>query len=237
MSARSPYDARLPILAELEEKLESAARAHQQATQSKRQSPVAVERGSWTARLRAPRRVAILAAVIFLVGATATATVSIWRSNSVPVSEQVVIEEGDAPVPHQFEVHTLGQRLCATFLLSDAVNSTCLHPVREAEAMVYLLKGSFNDFVYGIAGPAASSVAINTPTGSPRVPAHPLPAKARDALPRARGLRYFVTSVPRSERESGSVAIRVFSAAGSRADGTRATCSLLELESVGCHSN
>lgn len=225
----STYDSELPILAELEAEIGRAAQGRF-ASADLRTEPLPTpprRRGS----LRIPRRVAVLAALICMVGATATATVTIWRSAPIEATERVPIAEGAPPEAYRLELHELHGRLCVTLLLGETVDSDCLRPLGDREVAARVAETSFTQFVYGLAGPATRSIEVLAGTERARAPSRPLPATAREALPQARDQRYFVVAIPRIR---GRRVLMVRSSDG--ADRAAGECSFRGVNGAGCRS-
>jgi hypothetical protein len=219
----APYDAKLPILAELEGQIDRAAQARLAGAGLRTAPPDLLPRGR---SLRVSRRVAVLAALICLVGATATATVTIWRSSPLPTAERTLVAQGERPAPFRLELHELNRRLCATLLLGETVDSDCLRPPGEREVTARVVDTAFTQFVYGLAGSATRSIEVLAGPKRARTPSRPLPAAVREALPRARNLRYFVVAMRRGG-DGRIFTVRVPGGAG---------CSFATRVGVGCRS-
>jgi hypothetical protein len=251
----TPYDVRLPILHELELEIAAAARRRLEPAAAEAPDAIAVQpapatpargaepplrsaphagtrsrRSPRRSRLVVPRRALLLAAITCLVGASATATVTVWSEGEAEGGgRQVLAEAGSGADKHRLQVHSAGSRVCATFLLPDAVDTVCEPPPRGNRAIVRTVVSPFTRYVYGLAGPAAVSVAVEAGPERAATRPRPVPPEIRSAVPPARGLRWFIVPLPRGDDDAPTVAH--VAARGAAAESrTVVDCSLGQLD-------
>jgi hypothetical protein len=210
----SSYDSGLPILAELEREIELAARRRLERTAI---GPAPVTPGRRAAApfparrrrlpLTVPRRAVVLAALACLVGASATATVTVWPGGDSSGGERrVLVEAGAGADAHRFTLHARGPRVCTTFLLPDTLDTVCARPADGNGALVRSVVSPGLRYVYGLTGPAATSVAVRAGTRTRSAAPRDVPAEVLTGVPPARGLGWFLVSLPRGRDEVPTVA-------------------------------
>jgi hypothetical protein len=216
----SPYDPLLPILADLEAQIERAAQLRlapaTAASPAASALPVALDPGAAEpaprprprrSRLVVPRRALLLAALACLVGASATATVTVWSGDDAARDGRHLLAAGGTGTDeHRLELHGAGRRVCATFLLPDAVDTVCEPAPRGTEAVVRSVVSPFARYVYGLTGSGAAAVAVEAGPGRRAVRPRPVPAEVAAGVPPAAGLRWFLVQLPRASDDAPTVA-------------------------------
>jgi hypothetical protein len=231
MSALDRFD-ELPILAELEGQIERAAqrRLEDAAVAAPRLARPRPRLGS---RLRVPRRVAVLASLVFLVAATATATV-IWPGGEAPPGQTVTLLESQSGTGlRSLQVHEMDSELCPTLVLADTVDTVCVPVPASREGTVRTASSAFTQFVYGLTGSQVRAVSLWRAGGERHVVAtRPLP-RSSELPPATRSGRYFLARLPLSRQEA--VKVRLLPAPGSKADRrTSSSCWLKSADNAGC---
>jgi hypothetical protein len=158
-------------------------------------------------RLVVPRRALLLAALACLVGASATATVTVWSGDDAARDGRDLLAAGGTGTDeHRLELHAAGRRVCATFLLPDTVDTVCEPPPRGTEAVVRTVVSPFVRYVYGLTGSAAAAVAVEAGLRERSVRPRPVPADVVAGVPPARDLRWFLVELPRVSDDAPTVA-------------------------------
>jgi hypothetical protein len=237
------YDPGLPFLAELEAEITRAAEerlAVPAAPPTRAPAPStpaaseyrAARRSSWRPLARIPRRAAVLALLVCLVGAMAPAAVRIFDGGNgrAGTSERAIVDRSARPEPRELTLHVQRGELCPTLVLPGTVDTSCV-PVPPANGGIARSAVSpFTRYVYGIVGTDVDAVEVRVGARTQRAATRPLPAAAA-RLEGARDLRWYLVTLDRPGGRSDPIAfVRLYTREQGRPGARLVDCSLGQID-------
>jgi hypothetical protein len=231
----SDYDADLPFLAELEQRVRSYAEqtaavdvhavaesrvANAGGGSAGRIKPVVKSRRRARVPLgRMTRRTATLTGLLCLLAATALGAGSIFLGGGTARSPSVVVHQGPfvdlangsaGSDRWGVRIYQRNRDVCRAFvLIEQQAVARCQPEPGPSAAQATLAVSATHSFVFGVAGARVASVLVRSGGSSKGAVTHPLPASARRATGMTGADRYFVISLIRPPEGNGEPLARV----------------------------
>lgn len=189
-----PYDAGLPVLAELEADVRHAAEAALGRPGRGRRAP-----GS-RPPARVVRRALVLVALALLVGATALAATGSLDAGggdrAVRGAARDVAHGVAGGEPYRLVLHRAGRALCRDLVAPTELAGRCGRAPRAGEVEASSLLAGRARLVFGVAGPRARAVGVRVGDRRRLLTTARLGRDTTEALGLPPGLRVFVTAFP-----------------------------------------